>query len=113
MSRCSTPAPQAAPAEPGTAQPLEGFPSPSTDPGWLFEVEGFDPFGEREVETWLTVANGETGTRGSLEEGSPASTPATLVAGVYGDDTGGSSTSASRSAHPTGSACSSWLKACR
>ncbi len=34
------------------------------------------------------MANGETGTRGSLEEGSPASTPATFVAGVYGDDTG-------------------------
>ncbi len=61
---------------------------PNTDPDWLFQVEGFDPFREREVETWLTVANGETGTRGSLEEGSPASTPATFVAGVFGDDTG-------------------------
>ena len=61
---------------------------PSTDPAWLFEVDGFDPFREREVETWLTVANGESGTRGSLEEGSPASTPATFVAGVFGDDTG-------------------------
>ena len=70
------------------ASVLESFPSPSPDPGWLFQVEGFDPFREREVETWLTVANGETGTRGSLEEGSPASTPATFVAGVYGDDTG-------------------------
>ncbi len=70
------------------ARVLESFPSPSTDPAWLFQVEGFDPFREREVETWLTVANGETGTRGSLEEGSPASTPATFVAGVFGDDTG-------------------------
>jgi len=67
---------------------LESFPAPNTDPAWLFQVEGFDPFREREVETWLTVANGETGTRGSLEEGSPASTPATFVAGVFGDDTG-------------------------
>jgi trehalose/maltose hydrolase-like predicted phosphorylase len=64
------------------------FPVPNADPGWLFPVEGFDPFREREVETWLTVANGETGTRGSLEEGSAASTPATFVAGVYGDGTG-------------------------
>ena len=70
------------------ARVLESFPSPSADPGWLFQVEGFDSFREREVETWLTVANGETGTRGSLEEGSPASTPATFVAGVFGDDTG-------------------------
>jgi trehalose/maltose hydrolase-like predicted phosphorylase len=50
-------------------------------------VPGFDPYREREVESWLTVANGETGTRGSLEEGSAVSTPATLVAGVFGDDT--------------------------
>ena len=70
------------------ARVLASFPVPSADPGWLFEVDGFDPFREREVETWLTVANGETGTRGSLEEGSPASTPATFVAGVFGDDTG-------------------------
>ena len=70
------------------ARVLESFPSPNTDLDWLFQVDGFDPFREREVETWLTVANGETGTRGSLEEGSPASTPATFVAGVFGDDTG-------------------------
>jgi len=70
------------------ARALESFPSPTPRLDWLFQVEGFDPFREREVETWLTVANGESGTRGSLEEGSPASTPATFVAGVYGDDTG-------------------------
>ena len=65
----------------------ENFPQPTDDPAWLFRVEGFDPFREREVETWLTVANGETGTRGSLEEGSAVSTPATFVAGVFGDGT--------------------------
>jgi trehalose/maltose hydrolase-like predicted phosphorylase len=64
------------------------FPEPTTDPAWRFEVKGFDPFREREVETWLTVANGETGTRGALEEGSAISTPATFVAGVFGDGTG-------------------------
>ncbi len=63
------------------------FPEPVDDPAWRYEVPGFDPIREREVETWLTVANGETGTRGSLEEGSAVSTPATLVAGVFGDDT--------------------------
>lgn len=64
------------------------FPEPTTDPAWRFEVKGYDPFREREVETWLTVANGETGTRGALEEGSAISTPATFVAGVFGDGTG-------------------------
>ena len=65
----------------------EGFPKLTEEPGWLFRVEGFDPFREREVETWLTIANGQSGTRGSLEEGSAASTPATFVAGVFGDGT--------------------------
>ncbi len=64
-----------------------GFPEPSRYAAWRFEVDGFDPYREREVETWLTVANGETGTRGALEEGSAVSTPATFVAGVFGDGT--------------------------
>lgn len=66
----------------------QSFPQPAGDPAWRFEVKGFDPFREREVETWLTVANGETGTRGALAEGSAISTPATFVAGVFGDGTG-------------------------
>jgi len=65
----------------------ENFPRPDEDDSWLFVSEGFDPFREREVETWLTVANGHTGTRGSIEEGTAASTPATFVAGVFGDGT--------------------------
>ena len=28
-----------------------GFPEPTADPAWRFEVKGFDPFREREVET--------------------------------------------------------------
>ena len=63
------------------------FPTPVEDPAWRFAVHGFDPFREREVETWLTIANGATGTRGALEEGSAISTPATFVAGVFGDGT--------------------------
>ena len=70
------------------AEAAEAFPEPTSDPAWRFEVKGFDPFREREVETWLTVANGETGTRGALEEGSRVSTPATFVAGVFGDGIG-------------------------
>ena len=66
----------------------EQFPQPTSDLAWRFEVQGFDPYREREVETWLTLANGATGTRGALEEGSAVSTPATLVAGVFGDGTG-------------------------
>ena len=63
----------------------QGFPSPTPDASWLFEVNGFDTFREREVEAWMTIANGATGTRGSIEEGSAVSTPATFVAGVFGD----------------------------
>ncbi len=63
------------------------FPEPSQESSWRYEVNGFDPFREREAETLLTVANGESGTRGALEEGSPVSTPATFVAGVFGDGT--------------------------
>lgn len=64
-----------------------GFPTPTPDPAWCYVAEGFDPFREREIETLLTIANGESGTRGSVEEGSAVSTPATLVAGVFGDGT--------------------------
>jgi kojibiose phosphorylase len=60
------------------------FPAPTEDRLWRLEVVGFDRFRERELESWFTVANGRTGTRGSLEEGSPESNPATYVAGVYG-----------------------------
>jgi trehalose/maltose hydrolase-like predicted phosphorylase len=60
------------------------FPAEVEDPAWRLEVEGFDRVREREVESWLAVANGRTGTRGTLEEGSPDSFPATYAAGVFG-----------------------------
>jgi len=60
------------------------FPRPVEDPAWLVELEGFDPHREREVESWIAVGNGRTGTRGSLEEGSEHSEPGCYVAGVYG-----------------------------
>lgn len=74
---------------PGVAEARAGFPEPTSDAGWLLEVVGFDPLGEREVESWLTVANGRTGTRGSVEEDSEESDPATYVAGVFGSSEDG------------------------
>ena len=65
------------------------LPAPTSDPAWLIEVIGFDPLDEREVESWLTVANGRTGTRGSVEEGSEESDPAAYVAGVFGSSEDG------------------------
>ncbi|MGH9264995.1 MAG: hypothetical protein ACRD1D_09925, partial [Acidimicrobiales bacterium] len=63
--------------------------TPVPDPSWRLEVDGSNPQREREVESWLTVGNGRTGTRGSLEEDGPHSSPATYVAGVYGQDPDG------------------------
>jgi beta-phosphoglucomutase family hydrolase len=74
---------------PGAAETPAGFPAPATDPAWVIEVVGFDPLDEREVESWLTVANGRTGTRGSVEERSEESDPATFIAGVYGSSEAG------------------------
>ena len=73
-----------APAPGLEVESSDPFPAPTEDPLWRLEVVGFDRFRERELESWFTVANGRTGTRGSLEEGSPESNPATYVAGVYG-----------------------------
>jgi kojibiose phosphorylase len=56
---------------------------PTGDPGWLLVEHGVDRAREREIEAIFTVANGYIGTRGSLEEGSTFSSPATFAAGVY------------------------------
>ncbi len=56
---------------------------PTGDPTFLVVEEGYDPVREREVESILTVGNGYLGTRGSLAEEDEASSPATLVAGVF------------------------------
>ncbi len=63
-----------------------GFPAPGEDQCWRIVVDRHDPDREREVESWLTVGNGRTGTRGSLEAPGPKSQPALYVAGVYGWD---------------------------
>ncbi|MEW6554156.1 MAG: glycosyl hydrolase family 65 protein [Actinomycetota bacterium] len=56
---------------------------PSSDPTFLVVEEGYDPVREREVESIFTMGNGYLGTRGSLAEQDEASSPATLVAGVF------------------------------
>lgn len=71
------------------ARSIPGFPAAGHDQGWALVVDGFDPIREREVESWLTVGNGVTGTRGSLEEGHDVSAPATFVSGAYVDGAGG------------------------
>jgi len=66
-----------------------GVARPVDDPAWLLEVDGYKPGREREVESWLTIGNGRTGTRGSLEEGGAESLAAFYVAGLFGSDPGG------------------------
>ncbi len=56
---------------------------PTDDPTFLIVEEGFNPVREREVESIFTVGNGYLGTRGSLAEQDEASSPTTLVAGVF------------------------------
>jgi trehalose/maltose hydrolase-like predicted phosphorylase len=63
-----------------------GFLAPGEDHCWRIVVDRHDPDREREVESWLTVGNGRTGTRGSLEAPGPKSRPALYVAGIYGWD---------------------------
>ncbi|MDQ2826805.1 MAG: glycoside hydrolase family 65 [Actinomycetota bacterium] len=64
----------------------KAFPAPVDDAAWRLEVEDYEPGREQEAESWLTVGNGRTGTRGSLEDGTPESHPALYVAGLFGWD---------------------------
>ena len=63
-----------------------GLPEAGDDDCWRIVVDRQDPDREREIESWLTVGNGRTGTRGSLEAPGPRSQPALYVAGIYGWD---------------------------
>ncbi len=65
-------------------------PKLTSDPNWNITVEGVDPLREPEFESWFTVSNGVSGTRGSVEEGSDASDPATFIAGTYVESERGS-----------------------
>jgi len=53
------------------------------DPGWSLAEAGFEPAGERGVESIFTMANGYVGTRGSLAERTSLSSPATFLAGAF------------------------------
>ena len=55
------------------------------DPFFLIE-EGFDLAREHEIQALFTVGNGYVGTLGSLAEGGSLSSPATLFAGIYGQE---------------------------
>jgi len=50
---------------------------------WLLIEDSFTLTREHEIESIFTIGNGQTGTRGALEEGSQLSCPATFVAGVF------------------------------
>lgn len=62
---------------------LEALPE---DSRWQFVVEPGPTTRRRVEESWLCVADGVVGTRGSLEEGGHESMPLVLAAGVYGPD---------------------------
>lgn len=51
--------------------------------GWAIQAAGFDPLCERGVEAALSIENGRFGVRAALEEGSTASNPLMIVAGIY------------------------------
>lgn len=53
------------------------------DPRWLLVENGFTLGREHEVESLFTIGNGASGTRGSIEEGSELSAPATFLGGVF------------------------------
>ncbi|HEX5480463.1 MAG TPA: glycosyl hydrolase family 65 protein [Dehalococcoidia bacterium] len=56
--------------------------------GWTIHAAGFDPLCERGVEAALSIENGNFGVRAALEEGSAASHPLIIVAGIYIDIAG-------------------------
>ena len=75
-------APPEAAAEPA-ALFLAGYPPLRNDPSWLVVEEGFELAREHEVESIFTVANGYSGTRGSVAEHNSLSRPATFLAGTF------------------------------
>lgn len=56
---------------------------PTTDPQWHIREDNFDPAREPAIESKLAISNGYLGTRAALEEGSAASHPLTLIAGIF------------------------------
>ncbi len=62
---------------------LSLVPAPDPEPGWSVIEQGFTLAREHEIESLLAISNGYLGIRGSLAEGTPLSSPATFVAGVF------------------------------
>lgn len=56
---------------------------PVDDPAWQIDEHGFVLAREHEIESLFALGNGYVGVRASLAEGTPLSSPATFVAGVY------------------------------
>ena len=56
---------------------------PTRDPDWIIVDEGFTILVNTRSRSLFSIGNGHSGIRGSLAEGCPMSTPATVVAGVY------------------------------
>src|SRR5690606_23580825 len=52
-------------------------------PEWQLVEEGYVGLREHELESLFALGNGYIGTRASLAEGSPLSSPATFVAGIF------------------------------
>lgn len=65
---------------------LEGLDPLPDDGRWVLVVEDGPPSQRRVEESWLCVADGRIGTRGSLEEDGPGSVPMVLASGAYGPD---------------------------
>ena len=55
----------------------------ASDRNWFLVAEGFTLAREHEIESLFAISNGNAGTRGSLEEGSLLSAPATFIAGIF------------------------------
>ncbi len=58
-------------------QPADLPVAPTLDPAWVLVEEGFTLAREHELESFA-ISNGYAGSRGSLAEGSPLSSPATF-----------------------------------
>lgn len=54
-----------------------------SDPAWHLVEQGYVAEREHELESIFAIGNGYVGSRASLAEGGPLSSPATFVAGVY------------------------------
>jgi beta-phosphoglucomutase family hydrolase len=71
--------------EPATDPRLAAWPpaAPTEDAAWLVVEDGFTLAREHEIESIFAISNGHLGSRASLAEGGPMSSPATFAAGLF------------------------------